>query len=477
MWFQHQSNRASLSTQTEEFSVGRRGLLSRLWYGRRRWIALFLLFVLTAVLYWVWWAKEQSIKLPGVVSEVIFSDLTPVLFRDDHLYFSAKNKQDRSFYIFNLTSGQMIEENWTKRYGDNQRTYHLGDGLHLAVENRSILLKGQGWSKPIASGLLPGVKQPISIASNGNALVYATEGEAGVGLYLYLLQQKKSILLEQDLSLKAFDDDDIIQWSDNGDYLLVGGRTIYRVADGERLYTLPGTTGVWSPNRSEVAYVVSDEPAEKYEGMEAAPLGKQVVLFDVKTKKQRVLYEAESEEWVVKGVIWDPDGETCAFGTGKYEHGKIVFEKVHVMDRKLFHFVESEKNLTPSRLSNMRLSKGGHYLSYEMNGILKLINLKSHESRVYDVYFQEKQNEANYIHYDRNGVWLAQNHAILFVAGDMEEKEVYRTPHPLLGFFLSSQSDKLLVIEEVSEGRKLRLINVKDQTKTYKETKAVKTGR
>ena len=182
-------------------------------------------------------------------------------------------------------------------------------------------------------------------------------------------------------------------------------------------------------------------------------LGKQILLLDVETKKQQVIYETSSEEWLVKEVVWDPTGEICAFVTGKQEQDEVFYEKVHVMDRKLFHFIESEQNLIPSQLSNLRLSMGGQYLSYEMNGILKLINLQSQESRVYDVYTQGKRSEAGYIHYDENGVWLAQNHAILFVAGDMEEKEVYRTPHPLLGFYLSSDSDKLL--EQYDESKQM----------------------
>ena len=48
-------------------------------------------------------------------------------------------------------------------------------------------------------------------------------------------------------------------------------------------------------------------------------LGKQILLLDVETKKQQVIYETSSEEWLVKEVVWDPTGEICAFVTGKQE--------------------------------------------------------------------------------------------------------------------------------------------------------------
>ena len=115
--------------------------------------SFFILIILTVVLYWVWWAKEQTVKLPGVVSEVIFSDVTPILFQEDRLYFSAKNKKDRSFYVFDLQSGRMVEENWTKRYGDYQRLYQLDKGVRLSVEKRSLTLEGKDWSKQITSQL------------------------------------------------------------------------------------------------------------------------------------------------------------------------------------------------------------------------------------------------------------------------------------------------------------------------------------
>lgn len=478
MLFNRQSEEKTLLVRKEEIPAVRQGLISRTWRGKRRWIALFILILLVVVLYWVWWAKEQDVKLPGVVSEVIFSDITPIFFQDDHLYFSAKNKENRSFYVLDLQSGRMVEENWTKQFGDYQRSYQLVQGVRLSVENRSLILKGKNWSKQITSRLFSGVKQPLSISPEGKAFIYATEDGSSVALYLYVLGEKKSFLLEKGISIQLFDHEKAIQWSDDGKYVLVNQREVFQVSDGNHLYTLPGSFGVWIPGRPEVSYIAMDKTTMNEDVAEGQLLGKQIFLFDVETKKQQIIYETNDEKWLVKEVVWDPTGEVCVFVTGRQEQDDIFYEEVHVMDRKLFHFIESEQNLIPSQLTNLRLSTGGQYLSYEMNGILKLINLQSQESRVYDVYNQGKRSEAGYIHYDENGVWLAQNHTILFVAGDMEEKEVYRTPHPLLGFYLSSKSDKLLVIEEVPEGRKLRLIDTKEPTQQrQKEAKGIKAGR
>ena len=189
-------------------------------------------------------------------------------------------------------------------------------------------------------------------------------------------------------------------------------------------------------------------------------LGSRVSVFHPDHGKTETLYRAVKGSWIVGQPAWDPAGRYLAFPTGKQQDGEIFFEEVHVTDGKIFHYVESEQNLLSTRLKHLTLSPGGDYLCYAINGILKLVDLRTLESRVYDVYNQV-QSDSEYVRFDPGGVWLAQNHEILFVKDNMEEREVYRTRQKVLGFHLSGKRDKLLVREESAKGQVLKLIDLR----------------
>lgn len=255
---------------------------------------------------------------------------------------------------------------------------------------------------------------------------------------------------------KQFEKRQWVQWSSKGGFFLVDGRHVYRTKDGKKVRTLPGQEGAWSNAGTDLAYITrGNRPSQ-----ETSLLGNKVVIWNAETGDEQVIYESEPEKWILRRISWDPDGRYLAFPVGQKENGGLQFQEVHVTDGKLFHYVEKEQNLLPYRLENVLLSKGGNYLSYSANGILKLINLKTQESQVYDVYTQEQQDQTEYIRYDPQGVWLSQTHEILFVARNMEEKRVYWTDNRVKGFYLSSHRDRILVMEEEKKGHKLRLIQL-----------------
>ncbi|OYD06998.1 WD40 repeat domain-containing protein [Paludifilum halophilum] len=451
--------------------------------GRNRWLLFMGLALVLVGFFWTVWYLGQDDSSPEVLKEAVFSKIVPYLFRNERFYFWGEVNGQGDYYVFDLKKARLRKEDWIREYGDNEKVYRLNDRYTLDIQtrngSRSLLLEDSSGNRKRVTDHLPQGKQPLSIAESGEAFVYAEEAGGKVDLYLYRIGTKDPVALSQSVSPDQLERPRWVQWSGDGKYVLVSGRWVYRVKDGGLERTLPGTGGTWSPQGDRLAYIGSegkDKPSEEdFPTERTSPRGKKVVLWNAGTGDERVIFRAESEQWVVREVAWDPEGRYLAFPTGKQEKDETTFEEIHVMDGKAFHYVESEQNLMPTRLENMLLSKGGNYLSYSVNGILKLINLNTQESRVYDVYTQEEQDQTEYIRYDPGGVWLGQTHAILYVADNMEEKQVYRTPLQITGFYLSSRRDKLLVIEELTEGQKLRLIRLQSE-KTSPSTKDTRDG-
>jgi hypothetical protein len=310
---------------------------------------------------------------------------------------------------------------------------------------------------------LANISHPVIVAPklNPDPFVYVVrDGKDEYSLRLWQADGKEK-LLEQGLDVKQVNHHRLVEWSPSGKYILVGGNRIYRASDGRIAQRLNGTAGTWSPERDRLLYVAQNRSAPGRETpLPAEVLGQQVWLFDLDTNKRQRVYQAPGEEWVFQGLTWDPEGRFFAFPTGKRIDRKWVVQEVHVMDGKMFHYVENEQNELPTELKHLLLSEDGRYVSYAANGILKLINLRTQESRVYDVTMQVQRDQSEFVRYDPRGVWLGQTHRILHVSDTMEEEEIYRSQHPLAGFYLSSRRDRMLVMEEGSQGTQLRLIDL-----------------
>ncbi|GGA50693.1 hypothetical protein GCM10007416_24850 [Kroppenstedtia guangzhouensis] len=451
------------------------GLKGMVAFRRCRWkrcgLPVLLLLLLCGGVIWFGWVTGRDAGPPGVLFEAEFREVTPYLFQNDHLYFWGKTKSSSGYYIFDVKNNRLKKVNWTNQYGDSNAVHHLGDGIKIHIrdskKDRKLFLERGGRMVKVSDSL-PLVKEPVSLSPKGNAFVYCEKSGSKLTLHLYTVQSGRAVILKKGVEEAAVSGEEWANWSADGRYLLIGNE-IYRSADAKRVYTLAGGhTGVWSRQGARLAYVVSPQKRKNNEeNPEERPvlLGSRVSVFHPDHGKTETLYRAVKGSWIVGQPAWDPAGRYLAFPTGKQQDGEIFFEEVHVTDGKIFHYVESEQNLLSTRLKHLTLSPGGDYLCYAINGILKLVDLRTLESRVYDVYNQV-QSDSDYVRFDPGGVWLAQNHEILFVKDNMEEREVYRTRQKVLGFHLSGKRDKLLVREESAKGQVLKLIDLRNLPNT-----------
>jgi hypothetical protein len=133
--------------------------------------------------------------------------------------------------------------------------------------------------------------------------------------------------LRDDFFHPVFDVVSAVTWSPRGRFLSVVDK-VYEVGHSAPVIVYRNGPGQWS-HKAEVR----------------ASVGRCLVLWNAVTEERRGMFEASSSEEIVPLVAWDSRGYSYAFATGRRESGELFFEKVHVMDGQLYHYIENEHNL------------------------------------------------------------------------------------------------------------------------------------
>lgn len=431
---------------------------------RRSRIALLLSVALSTWVAWLSWVSQPVEQPPEVLADVVFNEIIPYRDLEDLLYFWGETGGYHDHYVFDMNSGELQRDDGSYHYQKDKSVYSLKDGNQLRVQAdgklRRLLLEKTDGTRLVVDNI-PDIDQPVLVSPDKNAFIYIGEGEGDWNLILFRLDSEIPKPLNKTVSRSIWQISDVVQWSSSGKYLLYRGTDIVSALDGSPLHRLDGSGGVWSPVRDEVAYVTpkGETAVESDDTGSPLPMGKRLNLWKPATDTITPLYHLPDDERVLGKPVWDPQGRYLTFPSGRESESEWAFEQVHVVDGKSFHYSENEQNVLPTRLTNLTLSPGGKYLSYSVNGMLKLINLNTQESRIYDYDAGDGTDGAG-VRFDPDGVWMAREHEVLFVANNMEERVVYQTSRKILRFYLSSSADRLLVMEEMADGHRLRLINL-----------------
>jgi hypothetical protein len=395
----------------------------------------------------IWgWRDEERPRVPSpVIRTVEFQEVRPERLQEDRFLFRGKSERGEADYEWNLRSGDLLKVDGKSGTGVFPLGKHgvltmLSEGAALSL----VVQKGVHRTR-IAFSVPAGMRHPVSVSPRGDAIVYPVEDADDVALALFRLKEGRSHPIPDAKFSSRTNIASAVSWSPSGRFLAVADR-VYEVGDSVPVTILRSSPGWWSPT-ADVRVIVEDN--------------RRLVLWNAVTGKRQVEFEAPAGEEIVPPVVWDPKGHYFAFATGRRVSGELFFEKVHVMDGQLYHYVENEHNLQSTQLDRLMIGPDGGYVSYVINGMLKLIHLRTQNSQIFDVYHQLAGQSHPFIRHERNGVWLAEGHHILFIGDSMKEKEIYRTSRPLMGFYLSPRLHRLLIVEKMPEGCKLSLIDLK----------------
>lgn len=368
---------------------------------------------------------------PSPELEIRVGQLVPIHEQGHRYFFLTTQAKSQTLWAFNLHTGQLNHGPISSAQLEKRQP---------AETVRSWLLQRDAGGTGAKNG------QILSLSPDRSAYVWAAKNSKNsFALYLHKTGQEQNILLMDDVQPEKLSSRTFIQWSPDQKYMLISEQRVIRLSDGFTVFLLNGSRGVWSPRRADLLYVNQEGDLQH---------------FNPDTGEQQTLYATGEDETVIGKPVWDPDGYYFSFVTGTGRLGKSYLQKVHVMDTRLFHYVEQEKREKPFAVISLKLSKNGKFLTYTMEGLLKIVNLHTQESRVYDVFVQEQVKGLPYLRTDLNGIWLVQNHRILFVSDQFAEREIYRTSRQLLGFCFTYDRKKAIVHESDSRGQWIRLIQL-----------------
>ncbi|MBN2910450.1 hypothetical protein JQC72_13165 [Polycladomyces sp. WAk] len=406
---------------------------------------LLLVFVFICLLMWGWRDEERPRVPSPVIRTAEFQAVKPGQIREDRFFFRGRSERGEADYEWNLRTGTLLKE------GEKSETGVIPLGNHglLTVLSegaaRLLMVQKRVHRNRIAYNVRAGMHHPVSVSPRGDAIVYPVGDADDVSLALFRPKEGRSHPIPETRFSSRTNIATAVSWSPSGRFLSVADR-VYAVGDTVPVTILRSGPGWWSP-KEDVRATVEDN--------------RRLVLWNAETGKRRVVFETPSGEEIVPPVVWDSHGHYFSFATGRRVSGELFFEKVHVMDGQLYHYVENEHNLQSTQLDHLMIGPGGGYVSYVINGMLKLIHLRTQNSLVFDVYHQLAGQSHPFIRHEPNGVWLAEGRHVLYIGDDMKEKEIYRTSRPLMGFYLSPRLHRLLIVEKMPHGCKLSLIDLK----------------
>jgi hypothetical protein len=392
------------------------------------------------------WRDEEKLRVPSpVIRTAEFQEVKPERLEEDRFIFRGKTERGEAGYEWNLRTGTLLKVGAKSGTG----VFPLGKYGVLTVLSegaaQSLMVQKGDRRIRIAVNVPAGIHHPVSVSPRGDAIVYPVQDADDLSLAMFRPKEGRSYPLPETRFSSRTYMASAVAWSPSGRFLSVADK-VYAVGDAAPVTILRSGPGWWCPT-ADVRATVEDH--------------RRLALWDATSGKRRIVFEAPSGEEIVPPVVWEPQGHYFAFATGRRENGELFFEKVHVMDGQLYHYVENEHNLQSTQLDHLMIGPGGGYVSYVINGMLKLIHLRTQNSLVLDVYHQVAGQSYPFIRHERNGVWLAEDHRILFIGDGMQEKEIYRTSRPLMGFYLSPRFHRLLIVEKTPQGCKLSLIDLK----------------
>ncbi|SFS30243.1 hypothetical protein [Marininema halotolerans] len=386
----------------------------------------------------------------NVLKEAQFTSIKPIRFVENQLIFKGiSSSKGEGIYVFDIEKNKLSKESQAQKNWNEDQAQPLVNGWFLEVNthHQTIMVSNQNHEHQIVDGLAK--KKALCVSPGKDAFTYVKRVQNGrYGVYLYRVDTKRSYPLRTAIG-KEQAEKSVVNWSSDGEYLLLDGKHVYRSIDGKRLRTLPGVQGVWSPQKNQLVYINST--------------GSNIRRWDVRVDDETILYQANNlSSYVLSKVNWDPSGRYIAFPIGTSTRDKVKVSGVIVTDGKMFRYTEGEQNLKPTQLHHIQLSNEGRVLSYTIRDILKVVHLDTQETRAYQGVSQGISNWQSEVRQDPGGIWLRQRHRILFLSKGMEEKRVYSTTAIVKGFYLSDQRDRLLIWEKTNEGERLRLVKLTD---------------
>lgn len=429
-------------------------------------IAIFSLWITGCT--WIGWGSHDEI----VTTEAEFEQIDVQQFTQNRLIFEGTKKGETAFYIYDMyqktLSRQSEPVNWS----------HLDEDVYYLKNNGKVTIETNNGKDRLIWSTSDGEEREIGQASSEGSLLFSIAPDCGSLMYWQKsLDESDVYIYEFEREKRHFVDSfsgplrpDDISWSGNGQYVMFKEREVYRLSDGGHVLQIDGVQARWSPVGDELLVLERDQSDLNVPQDVEIDYGHRIVKYDVLSKNRETLFPLEREEdeehppLVLSEPVWDDQGRFFAFVTGGVSGHQVYFEKVHVMDSQGgFHHVENEQNLRPSTIEKMSFSPDSAFFAYTAaNGLLKVLDIPSQKSKVFDVSPQLKYDDGRYLLYTADEAWVLGHHEIRRLSGGLEEKSVYRSEGELVRFFVASDGESLLVIERESDRYQLKYVTLHD---------------
>ncbi|WP_054950576.1 WD40 repeat domain-containing protein [Numidum massiliense] len=414
-----------------------------------------------------------------LTTEADFSEINVLSFTDNRLIFEGKKRKKESLYIYDINKETLRRYPLSRKWEDDERREYIEGYGTVAVEtdetnDRLVLTDGDGQTKQLFS--LPSAHSlQFSVSPNKQWLAYWAGNGAHGELYIYDLQRQEQLVLASFSGEMPLED---VAWSPSGHYVMVRGSDVYQLSSKKKVLDFKGGRGYWSPARDELVAILKDQQAKPLPKNIKQTYGHSLVAYDLTVDEKESLYPEEAvqaaedqkqdkENTVIfDDVVWDQSGRYFAFLTGVVNSDSVYYEKVHIMDPGGgFHHIENEQNLRPSSIADMVFSPGRQFFAYTANGLLKVLDISTQKTKVFDVYTYARTEGNPFISFSGGSTWVLGSRDVRRLSAGLEEKIVYESEDELMSFFVSNKADKMIVVKRNGDEYHLKLVPISEKEK------------
>ena len=427
---------------------------------------------------------EMAISSERLVKE--FTGTVNIFHRSgDNLLLSAEEGEVFKYYDIDIDSTQVKDSELTEMSDKYIYYESVGNKGFIVVEDNdyrhSLKFIGKDKVEKVIAediGLANAIN--ISVAPKAGMIAYTSllEGSDIYGIYIYNMETEvihKLMNIKSDGLIEGFNY--MVNWSPDESNVILHDKYIYDTNSGSQRGELKSAYSQWSPSGSKIAFVLEDGSEQWLNTIEYYVYpGKKVCVYDISRGSYDEVFEANEDEYVIGGLIWDGKDSRLAFPGIKVEdmnladwYMKLNYSSVYVVELEDNKSKRLETNVDASdgtmiELGNLKFTNQGGLLSFTVGNYeessLHIVNTTTLEAATFEntEYLHWIDGENYSISTGQDMIYFCRDNSIIEIDEKLQESIKYTSRTKLDDFYLSKDGLGILVFELQDDVHSVRYI-------------------
>lgn len=394
--------------------------------------------------------NQKEVLIP-VNSVQGFTSMNGFKAEDGKFYFTGIQNNRWGFYELDLNT-HAIEEVYGKigEYDVFIPIEKYG-AIYVDVDG-NLYIRQDGKDRKIDEEIYGTYSPNLLVSPDGKGILYTKGKQENASLYRYLIGEASPIRIKEKISPDAFFTFSYTtHWSNQSHYFIFNNKEIYDEA-GKLYATINGTAAKWAPNDGRVAFIKEPKDLEKnqiFVGDWKSYIGTQFYLFDLKQKKEKVVYENQNGIIdAIDNIQWAKDGSLVGLSVGEIQRTSngalesIDYEKVFV--HRIKDGWGKEIHKVPYNFYEILFDTHIYGSSIGKRDQVEIVEISSDARKVFDQPVILNARDMFIISSKDRG-YLANGRALIEIDKEGRERKILELPWDINEMYLDHDSKKIII--------------------------------